>query len=314
MKKSTFLILSVVALMFAMVSACKKTPAPTAEIAATINGYAVTFISTVTDVDTYSWNFGDGQTSTEASPAHTYAVSGSYNVVLTVKGGGGSAIAAKTITIEASVLEMLTGGPSAANGKTWVLSSAAYAGDGIGPVTTDMSITTPTFDNFLGLYGLHSVYSNEFTFYANGNYKMYSVNDTVLGGLVYADNFGLIGDSIGYDIAMCKTAFTPPHASTWTLNTTDLTVDAITDPFTTSIPPPHQNVTFSGKTWISLSDTAYFGILDFRTTAKFIVKEITPSKMSVALFLCGYFYADNVADKMLPTNLVQFTFVPKTHK
>lgn len=34
--------------------------------------------------DTYSWNFGDGSTSTEIYPYHQYEVSGTYNVCLTV--------------------------------------------------------------------------------------------------------------------------------------------------------------------------------------------------------------------------------------
>jgi PKD repeat protein len=38
--------------------------------------------TTGTGAITYEWNFGDGQTSTEASPAHTYSNAGSYDVVL----------------------------------------------------------------------------------------------------------------------------------------------------------------------------------------------------------------------------------------
>jgi hypothetical protein len=73
-------------------------------------------------------------------------------------------------------------------------------------------------------------------------------------------------------------------------------------------------VTFTGKKWISLSDGAFFGVLDFPATAKFIIKEITPAKMSVALFLCEYGYGDTEAYWMLPTNLLQLTFVPKAAK
>jgi glucose/arabinose dehydrogenase/PKD repeat protein len=39
------------------------------------------------DPITYAWNFGDGTTSTEIEPQHTYATEGVYNVVLTVSDG-----------------------------------------------------------------------------------------------------------------------------------------------------------------------------------------------------------------------------------
>lgn len=38
---------------------------------------------------TYAWQFGDGATSTEANPQHTYTVNGTYNAVLTVTDPGG---------------------------------------------------------------------------------------------------------------------------------------------------------------------------------------------------------------------------------
>lgn len=37
----------------------------------------------------YSWNFGDGFSSTQADPSHTYSTSGSYNVILTVTDANG---------------------------------------------------------------------------------------------------------------------------------------------------------------------------------------------------------------------------------
>ncbi len=46
----------------------------------------VTFAATILGAEnvTYSWNFGDGTTSTEASPKHTYSAPGYYTVSLTV--------------------------------------------------------------------------------------------------------------------------------------------------------------------------------------------------------------------------------------
>jgi len=313
MKKNTFLILTMVAIITAVVVSCSKTPsAPTAEIFTTIDGYTVTFNPTVTDVDTYQWNFGDGETSTESNPVHTYAMSGSYNVTLVVKGGGGEATATKSITLAASFLEMLTGGEAASNGKTWILSVAVSTGvDGGGPVTSAMPILMPAYDNILNDYGLADEYDNEFTFYANGNYSMNPVNGNVLAGAVFASATSTIVGEPAYDIGMAAAAFDPPASATFQIHNSDFTVDAITDPYTTDIPPVHGDVTFTGKTWISLSEGAYFGILDFPTTAKFIVKEITPNSLSVALFLCGYGYGEDPEMIMLPTNLIHLTFIPK---
>ena len=45
---------------------------------------------------TWSWNFGDGTTSSEMSPTHTYTVTGSYTVTLTVTNSAGTDTIAKT--------------------------------------------------------------------------------------------------------------------------------------------------------------------------------------------------------------------------
>ncbi len=47
------------------------------------NGTEVTFTNTSSGSDTYSWQFGDGSTSSEESPTHTYSSAGDYIVVLT---------------------------------------------------------------------------------------------------------------------------------------------------------------------------------------------------------------------------------------
>ncbi len=66
-------------------------PPTVAITASTTNGEAplpVSFDSTVTDADgdepvTYAWDFGDGATSTQADPSHTYTTPGKYVVSLT---------------------------------------------------------------------------------------------------------------------------------------------------------------------------------------------------------------------------------------
>jgi len=54
------------------------------------------------DVFAWEWDFGDGQTSSEANPSHVYAAPGTYDVGLTVTGNGGSDSLLRTafVTVE----------------------------------------------------------------------------------------------------------------------------------------------------------------------------------------------------------------------
>ena len=314
MKKSTLLILTMVAVISVMVMSCHKdTPAPTAEIFATIDGYTVTFNPTVTDVSTYSWAFGDELTSTEAKPVHTYALSGTYTVTLVVKGDGGEATATKEITIAASLEEMLTGGPAATGGKTWVLDAAYTVCDGGGPVTNSpYTIAIPSAENVLTMYGLGDEYDNEFTFFNDGHYSVNPKNGHVLAGAVYGDSTGTTYGEPAWDIALCAVTWDAPASATWTLNTTDLVIDAIGDPNDPNVPPVHGNVTITGKNWISLSEGAFFGILDFPATTQFIIDEITPDKMRVTMFVCGYYPGSYVTVySRMPTNMFHLTYIKK---
>jgi len=64
------------------------TPGPVAGFTTVLNGLVATFTNTSTGNPTsFSWNFGDGGTSTLASPTHTYTVQDVYTVTLTVTNG-----------------------------------------------------------------------------------------------------------------------------------------------------------------------------------------------------------------------------------
>ncbi|WP_304653876.1 PKD domain-containing protein [Aestuariibaculum lutulentum] len=75
---------------------------PTAKFTATIEDLTVMFTSTTTASESFSWDFGDGQTSTEENPVHTYTDYGTYTVSLTVNGMEGStpAMVSKDIMVE----------------------------------------------------------------------------------------------------------------------------------------------------------------------------------------------------------------------
>jgi len=66
------------------------------------------------------WNFGDGTTSTERNPSHTYQKAGSYTVSLTVTGPGGSGSDTKTVggfiqVISAAPVADFTAAPRSGN-------------------------------------------------------------------------------------------------------------------------------------------------------------------------------------------------------
>lgn len=67
---------------------------PTADFSFTISGLSVDFTDASSDPDgsisTWSWDFGDGSSSTQQNPSHTYAVPGTYDVVLTVTDNEGA--------------------------------------------------------------------------------------------------------------------------------------------------------------------------------------------------------------------------------
>ncbi|MDD5095727.1 MAG: PKD domain-containing protein [Dehalococcoidia bacterium] len=52
------------------------------------------------DITSWSWNFGDGYTSSEQNPSHTYGSPGTYSVTLSVMGPLGSDYRQKSITID----------------------------------------------------------------------------------------------------------------------------------------------------------------------------------------------------------------------
>ena len=78
--------------------------APAAAFDAASNGLTVSLTNASTDEDndnlTYMWDFGDGATSTDASPTHTYKKAGTYKIVLTVSDGKASRDTSRTVEVK----------------------------------------------------------------------------------------------------------------------------------------------------------------------------------------------------------------------
>ncbi len=73
--------------------------APTADFALATNDFTTTFINNSEDATSFAWNFGDGNTSNQANPTHTFAGNGTYNVTLTASNDCGTATTSETVTI-----------------------------------------------------------------------------------------------------------------------------------------------------------------------------------------------------------------------
>lgn len=62
-------------------------------------GSTASFTNTSIKATSYTWNFGDGQTSTQASPSHNYTSSGKYEVTLTASNGCFTEVRKDSVTI-----------------------------------------------------------------------------------------------------------------------------------------------------------------------------------------------------------------------
>lgn len=82
-------------------------PSPAFTKSANFN--VLTFTNTSTNATSYVWDFGDGNTSTEASPTHTYANGGQYMVTLTATNECGSRSTTIEITVQANSVEDIPG-------------------------------------------------------------------------------------------------------------------------------------------------------------------------------------------------------------
>lgn len=106
-------------------------PKPTAGFSTAVDGLKVTFTNASEDATSYAWDFGDGGTSTEQNPVHTYAADGVYTVKLTSTNANGSTTAQQDVTVT-------SGAPMSADqliGGAWRIRNAANSvvvGPGLG--------------------------------------------------------------------------------------------------------------------------------------------------------------------------------------
>jgi PKD repeat protein len=81
--------------------------APTSNFTVVLDGLVATFDNTSSNAS-YVWDFGDGQTSSEQNPEHTYADCGTYTVTLTSSNMCGTASSTATVTTSVTATAMFT--------------------------------------------------------------------------------------------------------------------------------------------------------------------------------------------------------------
>ena len=153
---------------------CRKDPAPlpSAVIASfqyevsETNWNEVTFTNYSANATSHAWDFGDGNSSTETSPVHTFAAGGAYEVTLTATGLDGSASKTETITIiDPNTASVFLSG---VDSKTWYLDREQVA-LGIGPAIGDNGWWS--FGGVTPLGDRPCILDDSYTFNADGSWE-----------------------------------------------------------------------------------------------------------------------------------------------
>ncbi len=150
------------------------------------NFLEVTFTNFSQNATSYSWDFGDGNSSTEENPVHTYDMAGTYTVELTASNDeGATATREETITITDpnSQLAIIAGDPGTTEGKTWYLQREGIA-LGIGPAANDNQWWS--FGSVTPLAERPCILDDSYTFYRDGTFEFNSngtlFNDATANG------------------------------------------------------------------------------------------------------------------------------------
>ncbi|MEZ4932066.1 MAG: PKD domain-containing protein [Saprospiraceae bacterium] len=73
------------------------------------NFLTISFSNTTTNGISYEWDFGDGNSSTDENPVHTYSAAGQYDVTLRATNECGTVTTMQTINVMANAVDEIPG-------------------------------------------------------------------------------------------------------------------------------------------------------------------------------------------------------------
>ena len=239
----------------------------------------------------WSWDFGDGNSSTEKDPVHVYEEGGYYVATLTAKDDGGNTVT-KTVTLAIALTpyDLLTGNHTAEGyqGKTWRLTSDhGTGGDYFANANAGLTVVsgTPrplTAGIFSTQFGMGDIYKDEFTFFYDGKYKHDVKEDGgSFGGYLY--NMATLGPTgvinpNGAAYGLCIGKYTPETSATFTyVENENFAVP--------SVYGPGGVLTFENVSTLDFSGTEFVGFRDFQR--KVILKSITDTRMQLIMFMAA---------------------------
>jgi hypothetical protein len=270
---------------------CKKEESndpPKAGIFYSVVGKQVAFTALTKRAETWNWKFGDGESSSEMNPVHVYTDGGYYLVILTATDASGrTAVDSANLAVDLTPYVLLTGGPTAVNGKTWKLTANHTANDRLANADADFSVAAGAPAALpQGVFGLYlnmaEVYDDTYTFYFDGDYA----HDTKADGAAFA---GIVNQMItnggagivnagGADFGLCTGLYTPQTGATFTyVESENFAVP--------SVYGPGGVLTYTGVSTLDFSGTEFVGFLDHQR--KVIVQEITDNSMRLVMFMAA---------------------------
>lgn len=127
-------------------------------------GDVVSFTNQSSDADTYQWDFGDGKTSSEVNPIHSYESAGTYTVTLIASTKKNSSSYNMTLTVKRP--------------NEFVVSNTHY------PVNNVVVLCSESVDG-----NVYEIYLLNGEIHFNQNYDHFLGNGSALGIILYATSF-----------------------------------------------------------------------------------------------------------------------------